>query len=75
MFDLRRYLDFDRDYWQYPGNYKHQRFGQFIINNLDKESIEKLKAFLGDDYQRLYYSESYDEVNDYFMKYILSLPI
>ena len=72
-FTFQNYLDLDRIYWGDPDNHKKQRFGQFIINNISDEVANALKKFLGEDYQRLYYTESYDEANDYIVKYLLSI--
>ena len=72
-FTFQNYLDLDRIYWNDPDNHKKQRFGQFIINNINDEVANALKKFLGEDYQRLYYTESYDEANDYIVKYLLSI--
>lgn len=72
-FTFQNYLDLDRIYWSDPDNHKKQRFGQFIINNISDEVANALKKFLGEDYQRLYYTESYDEANDYIVKYLLSI--
>ena len=71
-FTLNTYLDLNREYWNNPNNHKKQRFGQFILNKLDNETMNSLKEFLGDDYNRIYYTESYDEVNDYIIKYLLA---
>ena len=75
-FDLKALLSLIDEYWRYPKEHNHLRIGQFIINQIESEdndysSVDDIKNFFGDDYNRIYYSNDPNEVYDLLMRYVL----